>query len=106
MLYSCHSSVLYRYALQTLLNADARSYPAPDSGSAQIIALEMIMAAAGGGRDGRHVTAWSGYDLGYPRKNQGQGGGKPAAKTPGGYYIDAVQGGEPPGSWWGPSAQA
>jgi len=66
----------------------------------------MIMAAAGGGRDGRHVTAWSGYDLGYPRKNQGQGGGKPAAKTPGGYYIDAVQGGEPPGSWWGPSAEA
>jgi len=43
------------------------------------------------------VTARSGYDLGYAWKNQGQGGGKPAAKTPDGYHIDAVQGGEPPG---------
>jgi len=43
------------------------------------------------------VTARSGYDLGYAWKNQGQGGGKPAAKTPDGYHIDAEQGGEPPG---------
>ena len=33
--------------------------------------------------------------------------GRPAPqRTPGGYYINAAQAGEPPGRWWGPGAQA
>jgi len=34
-------------------------------------------------------------------KNQGQGGGKPAARLRAGYCIEAAHGGEPPGRWWG-----
>ena len=49
------------------------------------------------------VTAVSGYDLGYVWKNQAQAAPE---KSPGGYYIDAAQGGEPPGRWWGPGAEA
>ena len=39
----------------------------------------------------------------YIWKTQGQAS---AARTPGGYYINAAQAGEPPGRWWGPGAQA
>jgi len=49
------------------------------------------------------VTIAKGYDLGYIWKTQGQAS---AAHTPGGYYINAAQAGEPPGRWWGPGAQA
>ena len=49
------------------------------------------------------VTVAKGYDLGYIWKTQGQAS---AARTPGGYYINAAQAGEPPGRWWGPGAQA
>ena len=49
------------------------------------------------------VTVAKGYDLGYIWKTQGQAS---AARTPGGYYINAAQAGEPPGHWWGPGAQA
>ena len=49
------------------------------------------------------VTVAKGYDLGYIWKTQGQAS---AGRTPGGYYINAAQAGEPPGRWWGPGAQA
>jgi hypothetical protein len=49
------------------------------------------------------VTVAKGYDLGYVWKNQGQA---EAERTTGGYYINAAQGGEPPGRWWGPGAAA
>ena len=49
------------------------------------------------------VTVAKGYDLGYIWKTQGQAR---AERTPGGYYINAAQAGEPPGLWWGPGAQA
>ena len=49
------------------------------------------------------VTVAKGYDLGYIWKTQGQASG---ARTPGGYYINAAQAGEPPGRWWGPGAHA
>jgi hypothetical protein len=49
------------------------------------------------------VTVAKGYDLGYIWKTQGQAS---AERTPGGYYINAAQSGEPPGRWWGPGAQA
>ena len=49
------------------------------------------------------ITVAKGYDLGYIWKTQGQAS---AARTPGGYYINAAQAGEPPGRWWGPGAQA
>ena len=45
------------------------------------------------------VTVAKGFDLGYIWKTQGQAS---AARTPGGYYINAAQAGEPPGRWWGP----
>ena len=40
------------------------------------------------------VTVAKGYDLGYIWKTQGQAS---AERTPGGYYINAAQAGEPPG---------
>ncbi len=49
------------------------------------------------------VTVAKGYDLGYVWKNQGQA---VAEQSTGGYYINAAQGGEPPGRWWGPGAAA
>ena len=49
------------------------------------------------------VTVAKGYDLDYIWKTQGQAS---AARTPGGYYINAAQAGEPPGRWWGPGARA
>ena len=49
------------------------------------------------------VTVAKGYDLGYIWKTQGQAS---AARTPGGYYLNAAQAGEPPGRWWGPGAHA
>jgi TrwC relaxase len=49
------------------------------------------------------VTVAKGYDLDYIWKTQEQASG---ARTPGGYYINAAQAGEPPGRWWGPGAQA
>ena len=49
------------------------------------------------------VTVAKGYDLSYIWKTQGQASGE---RTPGGYYINAAQAGEPPGRWWGPGAQA
>jgi hypothetical protein len=49
------------------------------------------------------VTVAKGYDLDYIWKTQGQAS---AGCTPGGYYINAAQAGEPPGRWWGPGAQA
>ena len=49
------------------------------------------------------VTVAKGYDLGYIWKTQGEAA---AGRTMGGYYINAAQGGEPPGRWWGPGAQA
>jgi conjugative relaxase-like TrwC/TraI family protein len=49
------------------------------------------------------VTVAKGYDLGYIWKTQGQAS---AERTPGGYYINAAQAGEPPGRWWGSGAQA
>jgi hypothetical protein len=51
----------------------------------------------------RGVTVAKGYDLGYIWKTQGE---VAAARTMGGYYINAAQAGEPPGRWWGPGAQA
>src|SRR6478672_3806012 len=57
----------------------------------------------GGSRLAVVVTVAKGYDLGYIWKTQGQASG---ARTPGGYYINAAQAGEPPGRWWGPGAQA
>src|SRR5215475_8833673 len=50
------------------------------------------------------VTAASGFDLGYVWKNQAGRGA--AERSAGGYYINAVLAGEPPGRWWGPGAQA
>ena len=49
------------------------------------------------------VTVAKGYDLGYVWKNQGQAA---AEQSTGGYYINAAQGGEPPGRWWGSGAAA
>jgi conjugative relaxase-like TrwC/TraI family protein len=49
------------------------------------------------------VTVAKGYDLDYIWKTQGQASGEHAI---GGYYINAAQGGEQPGRWWGPGAQA
>jgi conjugative relaxase-like TrwC/TraI family protein len=49
------------------------------------------------------VTVAKGYDLDYVWKNQGQPGPE---RSTGGYYINAVQAGEPPGRWWGPGAAA
>ena len=49
------------------------------------------------------VTVSKGYDLGYVWKTQAQPG---AGRITGGYYINAAQGGEPPGRWWGPGARA
>src|SRR4051812_43866204 len=48
------------------------------------------------------VTVAKGYDLGYIWKTQDHTAGRAA----GGYYLNAAQGGEPPGRWWGPGAQA
>ena len=48
------------------------------------------------------VTVAKGYDLGYIWKTQSEAAGH----TVGGYYLNAAQGGEPPGRWWGPGAQA
>ena len=48
-------------------------------------------------------TLSKGYDLDYIWKTQGQASGEHAI---GGYYINAAQGGEQPGRWWGPGAQA
>ena len=50
------------------------------------------------------VTVAKGYDLHYIWKTQGQQAS--AGRTTGGYYINAAQGGEPRGRWWGPGAQA
>jgi hypothetical protein len=68
----------------------------------------MVSSAAtslreGGSRLAVVVTVAKGYDLGYIWKTQGQAS---TEHTRGGYYIDAAQGGEPPGRWWGPGAQA
>jgi conjugative relaxase-like TrwC/TraI family protein len=49
------------------------------------------------------VTVAKGYDLDYVWKNQGQ---HDSERSTGGYYINAAQGGEPPGQWWGPGAAA
>jgi conjugative relaxase-like TrwC/TraI family protein len=57
----------------------------------------------GGSRLAVVVTVAKGYDLGYIWKTQGEAA---AARTLGGYYINAAQAGEPPGRWWGPGAQA
>jgi hypothetical protein len=51
------------------------------------------------------VTVAKGYDIGYVWKNQAQAQDG-AEKAIGGYYINAAQGGEPPGRWWGPGAKA
>ena len=49
------------------------------------------------------ATLSKGYDLDYIWKQVDQGPAKDAA----GYYIQAAEtGGEPPGRWWGPGAQA
>jgi hypothetical protein len=49
------------------------------------------------------ATLTKGYDLGYIWRQVDRGLAKDAA----GYYIQASQsGGEPPGRWWGPGAQA
>ena len=49
------------------------------------------------------ATLSKGYDLGYIWKQVDRGPAKDAA----GYYIQASEaGGEPPGRWWGPGAQA
>jgi hypothetical protein len=49
------------------------------------------------------ATLSKGYDLDYIWKQVDQGSAKDAA----GYYIQASEtGGEPPGRWWGPGAQA
>ena len=49
------------------------------------------------------ATLTKGYDLDYIWKQVDQGPAKDAA----GYYIQASEGGgEPPGRWWGPGAQA
>src|SRR5580700_7256570 len=49
------------------------------------------------------ATLSKGYDLDYIWKQVDQGPAKDAA----GYYIQASEsGGEPPGRWWGPGAQA
>jgi len=49
------------------------------------------------------ATLSKGYDLDYIWKQVDQGAAKDAA----GYYIQASEsGGEPPGRWWGPGAQA
>jgi TrwC relaxase len=47
------------------------------------------------------VTIANGYDLGYIWKTQDH-----TTERTGGYYLNAVQAGEPPGRWWGPGAQA
>jgi conjugative relaxase-like TrwC/TraI family protein len=53
------------------------------------------------------VTVKSGYDLGYVWKNQAQAQPEGSAeKVPGGYYINAAQGGEAPGRWFGRGAEA
>jgi hypothetical protein len=58
-------------------------------------AAEVRLAAIG--------TLSKGYDLDYIWKQVDQGPAKDAA----GYYIQASEsGGEPPGRWWGPGAQA
>ena len=49
------------------------------------------------------ATLTKGYDLDYIWKQVDRGPAKDAA----GYYIQASEtGGEPPGRWWGPGAQA
>ena len=49
------------------------------------------------------ATLSKGYDLDYIWKQVDRGPAKDAA----GYYIQASEsGGEPPGRWWGPGAQA
>jgi len=48
------------------------------------------------------VTAVSGYDLGYVWR----GAGQEPEKSAGGYYMNAAQGGEAPGRWFGPGAEA
>ena len=49
------------------------------------------------------ATLSKGYDLDYIWKQVDRGPGKDAAS----YYIQASEtGGEPPGRWWGPGAQA
>jgi TrwC relaxase/AAA domain len=69
----------------------------------------MIMvrsAAALGGRGqlvAVVVTVAKGFDLGYIWRGQGQAD---VERIMGGYYISAVQAGEPPGRWWGPGAEA
>jgi hypothetical protein len=67
----------------------------------------MVSSAAtspqeGGSRLAVVVTVAKGYDLGYIWKTQDQA---TTERTPGGYYINAAQAGEPPGRWWGPGAQ-
>ena len=51
------------------------------------------------------VTAKSGYDLGYVWKGQAQAQPQ-AEQSAGGYYINAAQGGEAPGRWFGRGAEA
>jgi TrwC relaxase/AAA domain len=48
------------------------------------------------------ITIAKGYDLGYIWKTQD----RTTEPATGGYYLEAVQAGEPPGRWWGPGAQA
>jgi len=63
----------------------------------------VTLGEGGGSRLAVVVTVAKGCDLGYIWKTQGQASGE---RTPGGYYINAAQAGEPPGRWWGPGAQA
>ena len=49
------------------------------------------------------VTVAKGYDLGYIWKTQTEA---TVGRIVGGYYLNAAQGGEPPGRWWGPGARA
>jgi hypothetical protein len=44
--------------------------------------------------------------LGHPADHSARRDGPLSLHTPGGYYINAAQAGEPPGRWWGPGAQA
>lgn len=49
------------------------------------------------------ATLTKGYDLDYTWRQADRSANKDAAR----YYIQATQGGgEPPGRWWGPGAQA
>src|SRR5260370_35097585 len=45
------------------------------------------------------ATVGKGYDLGYAWRAVGE------AYRGAGYYLAAVEAGEPPGTWWGPGAE-